>query len=209
MLATVTRPSASSIWRSWSASTGSSASDIPTAIRPPATSVPVSVAASAATHASGPTSAVTGISAPNTVMLSAPTSANWARLNAVRIGMWRRSSSSTTPGPTMQASISSDGSARNRPATSGTSASDSDSALWRKLTWTTNTSAAAKASASAHHGSCRSPAGASRWRTSSTKRIAAMEAMAAIRAQTGPSERRRAKSLRATLIPLRGAGFTT
>ena len=34
-------------------------------------------------------------------MLSAPTSANWARLNAVRIGMWRRSSSSTTPGPTI------------------------------------------------------------------------------------------------------------
>ena len=138
-------------------------------------------------------------------MLSAPTSANWARLNAVRIGMWRRSSSSTTPGPTMQASISPDGSARNSPATSGTSASDSDSALWRKLTWTTNTSAAANASASAHHGSRRSPAGASRWRTTSTNRIAAMEAMAAISAQTGPSERRRARTRRATLSPLRGA----
>ena len=171
--------------------------------------MPVSVAASVATHASGPTSAEAGISRLNTVMLSPPTSANWARLNAVRIGMCRRSSSSTTPGPRMQASISSDGWARNRPATSGTSASDSDSALWRKLTWTTNTSAAAKASASAHHGRWMPPVGDSRWRTTSTNRIAAMEAMAAISAQTGPSERRRARRERATLSPLRGEAFTT
>ena len=61
---------------------------MPSAISPPAASVPVSVAARVATHASGPTSAEAGISVLNTVMLSPPTSANWARLNAVRIGMW-------------------------------------------------------------------------------------------------------------------------
>ena len=143
-MATVTRPSASSIWRSWAAPTGSSASLMPTAISPPAASVPVRVAASAATHASGPTVAVSGESAPKTVMLSAPTSANWARLNAVRIGMWRRSAAARRPGPTIAASISSDGWARKSPATSGTSASDSDSALWRKLMWTTKISAASE-----------------------------------------------------------------
>ena len=62
MFAIVTRPSAPSIWRSCGPSTGSSATDMPTAISPPAASVPVSVAASVATHASGPTSAEAGIS---------------------------------------------------------------------------------------------------------------------------------------------------
>ncbi len=158
MLAIVTRPSASSIWRSWrlaDAAPRRASSRARSGRRPRACRSGWRRARRSTPPARPRRSS--GVSAPNTVMLSAPTSANWARLNAVRIGMWRRSSSSTMPGPTIAASISSDGSARNSPATSGTSASDSDSALWRKLTWTTNTSAAANASASAHHGSRRSP----------------------------------------------------
>ena len=50
--------------------------------------------------------------------------------------------------------------AKTRPKTKGTSASEKECALRRKLTWTTQISAKAKPSATAHHGRCGSAWGA-------------------------------------------------
>ena len=56
--------------------------------------------------------------------------------------------------------------ANTRPKTNGRSASENEWALRRKRTWTTQTSAKAKPSATAHHGRCGSACGASPWVTS-------------------------------------------
>ena len=100
----------------------------------------------------GPISAGAGISACSTITLSVAVSANCARLNATFTGAQERTNSSTRIGPATWAITSSCGAASSRPTTSGSSDSDSVCELPRMWAWMTKTSAAAKPTASAHHG---------------------------------------------------------
>jgi hypothetical protein len=84
--------------------------------------------------------------------VSVAVSANCATLNATFTGALPRTNSSTAIGPTTCAMISSCGAASSRPATSGSSDSESVCALPRMWAWTTKTSVAANPTASAHHG---------------------------------------------------------
>ena len=84
--------------------------------------------------------------------VSVAVSANCATLNATFTGALPRTKRSTTIGPATWAMTSSCGAASSRPATSGSSESESVCALPRMCAWTTKTSVAANPIASAHHG---------------------------------------------------------
>ena len=64
------------------------------------------------------------------------------------------------PVPTSAPSTNASPVANTRPKTNGRSASENECALRRKRTWTTQISAQAKPSATAHHGRCGSACGA-------------------------------------------------
>ena len=113
-----------------------------------------STAANTATHMPGPSVCGTGASRCSVVSARQAVSPNWARLKSSFSGEWPRVSASTTAGPSTCASTSSCGVASSRPRISGSSEIDSECALPRTWAWTTNSSVAANAAASAHHGMC-------------------------------------------------------
>ena len=111
-------------------------------------------AANTAGHRPGPSACGTGASACSVTTAKQAVSPNWARLNTSLSGEWPSVSASTTAGPSTCASTSSCGVASSRPRISGSSDIDSECALPRTWAWTTNSSVAANAAASAHHGMC-------------------------------------------------------
>ena len=83
-------------------------------------------------------------------------SVNCARLKkALKVGI-SRSNASATDAPTSPARTSSCAGRNSRPATSGSSPSDSEWVLLRKCRCTTQRSAAAKLAATSHHGTSSS-----------------------------------------------------
>jgi hypothetical protein len=129
-----------------------SASAITASTSAAATSEPTAIAANVAVQTPGPISAGAGTSACRTITDSVAVSANCATLNATFTGALPRTNSNTAIGPTTCATTSACGVASSRPATSGSSESESVCALPRRWAWTTKISVAANPIASAHHG---------------------------------------------------------
>ena len=130
-----------------------------------ATSEPARTAANVALHTSGPSVAGADTSACSTITESVAVRANCARLNATLAGDRPRTKRRMSAGPAICATIRSCGVASSRPATSGSSESESVCALPRKWAWMTKTSVTANAAASAHHGTCTPSVYAGRSRT--------------------------------------------
>ncbi len=117
-----------------------------------ATSVAAETAAKTAIQTTGSSGSRMPTSPSTTNSATHVPSVNWARLkNALKVGI-SRSNASATDDPTSPARTSSWAGRNSRPATSGSSPSESEWVLRRKWRWTTHRSAAAKPIATVHHG---------------------------------------------------------
>jgi hypothetical protein len=117
-----------------------------------ATSVAAETAAKMATQTIGSSGSRTITKPSTTNSATQVPSVNWARLkNALKVGI-SRSNARAADEPTSPAITSSCAGRKRRPATSGSSPSDSECVLRRKCRCTTQRSAAANPSATSHHG---------------------------------------------------------
>jgi hypothetical protein len=121
-----------------------------------ATSVAAETAANTDSHTTGSSGSRTFTKPSTTNSATHVPSVNCARLKKALNGGISRSKASAAEAPTSPARTSSCAGRNRRPATSGSSPSDSEWVLRRKCRCTTQRSAAAKPPATSHHGTSSS-----------------------------------------------------